>query len=794
MVKFVKKALAITLSAVMIATVAPVTGYAAPETEDILSPDSVFVKGVGTKGLESMTLEAQKTLYGRIDQAATNFMKSTTDLEPIPLGGNDEITYVVEKIRYNDLSLTLDQACQALCAYDYDHPAYYWIDNTVWSTDEHLYLCTVSEYASVETRADINKMVTDGVKGYAKLADMVDDTLDKIAVIHDTILEDIDYAYSEQLIEDRWAHSVHGVFDKQYDSAVCEGYADAFALMMNYLGIPNYYIVGEADLNGTGDGMGHAWNAVSDDGGKTYMYMDLTWDDSSNGYYHKYFGMPQADFESTHFAFLPTNSGIKWLYPIDNLKINSTLDGQYYVKSNCDCRNDVTDAYIDRMYTAASRFERNTLFLGEQYSDLQRVSQYFGKENCQYFQVTYDNKPHLIGILGAGMPTIDISSAQIQLTETEYPYTGSAVEPQPVVSVNGVKLLKDLNYTVSYSNNIEKGDNTAIITVTAAKNSRFTGSLTTSFTISGNALTSDMVTLSAAQFTYNGESQKPTVTVKFGETVLTENTDYTVAYDNDTTSAGIKNVIVSGNGTEFKGTVTKTYEIKAASSNNNSSSGGGGSSGGGSGGGGGSSGGGGGGGSSGGGGGSSGGGGGGSASADTGVKKDPVSTNTVSNNTVSGNTVTGSNVSSNTVTDEDDDEDDDTDVTTFTIKKGKALFTYEISGKTVTLISATAKVKTVKIPNTVKIDGKTYKVTAISANVFKGNKKIRRLVIGSNVKVIGASAFEGCSKLKNITIKAKNLTKVEKKAFSGIPENAVIKIKGTAKQKAKAEKLISRSF
>ena len=48
--------------------------------------------------------------------------------------------------------------------------------------------------------------------------------------------------------------------------------------------------------------------------------------------------------------------------------------------------------------------------------------------------------------------------------------------------------------------------------------------------------------------------------------------------------------------------------------------------------------------------------------------------------------------------------------------------------------------------------------------------------------------------VKKVVIDAKSLKKVGKKAFSGIPENAVIKIKGNAKQKAKAQKLISRSF
>ena len=129
-----------------------------------------------------------------------------------------------------------------------------------------------------------------------------------------------------------------------------------------------------------------------------------------------------------------------------------------------------------------------------------------------------------------------------------------------------------------------------------------------------------------------------------------------------------------------------------------------------------------------------------------------------------------------------------------TVSKGNVSIVYTVKGKTVTLTKVTAKGSTVKIPVTVEENGKTYKVTKIAPNAFKGNKKIKKVVIGGNVTQIGKKAFAGCSGVKKVVIDAKSLKKVGKKAFSGIPENAVIKIKGNAKQKAKAQKLISRSF
>ena len=85
---------------------------------------------------------------------------------------------------------------------------------------------------------------------------------------------------------------------------------------------------------------------------------------------------------------------------------------------------------------------------------------------------------------------------------------------------------------------------------------------------------------------------------------------------------------------------------------------------------------------------------------------------------------------------------------------------------------------TVSIPATVKIDGVTYKVTSIQTNAFRNNKKIKKIIIGSNIKKIGKNAFYGCKNLKSITIRSTKLTEkmVGGNAFKGIDRKAVIKM------------------
>lgn len=99
-------------------------------------------------------------------------------------------------------------------------------------------------------------------------------------------------------------------------------------------------------------------------------------------------------------------------------------------------------------------------------------------------------------------------------------------------------------------------------------------------------------------------------------------------------------------------------------------------------------------------------------------------------------------------------------------------------GSEVRFSKAKAGIKALSIPATIKYKGVTYKVTAISANAVKGNKKIKSVTIGANVKSVAAKAFNNCPKLKTVTIKSTKLTKktASKKSFNKVNKKMVIKV------------------
>lgn len=96
--------------------------------------------------------------------------------------------------------------------------------------------------------------------------------------------------------------------------------------------------------------------------------------------------------------------------------------------------------------------------------------------------------------------------------------------------------------------------------------------------------------------------------------------------------------------------------------------------------------------------------------------------------------------------------------------------------KTVSFYNGKGDAKTVSVPKTVKIQGKTYKVTSVAANAFKDNQKVTSVTINSNVKKIGKNAFYGCKNLKKITVKSTKLKEVGQNALKGVNKNAVVKV------------------
>ena len=400
-----------------------------------------------------------------------------------------------------------------------------------------------------------------------------------------------------------------------------------------------------------------------------------------------------------------------------------------------------------------------------------------------------------------------IDSANVKILDQTF--SPLSIEPNPVVTIGEITLIKDKDYEVFYVGNSGIGTATAAI----VGKGNYEGTVSTKFTINPVSIESARVTVPDQNYT--GKALRPELKVEFDSCTLEEGRDYTVSYS-DNVNIGTANVLIEGKG-NYTGSISASFSIVAPKYSVVVTSDGNGS-----------------------------------------ALTDPVSAKegteiklsatpkdgykfkewqvikggvTIADNkfkigsedveikaifeeisktpeqtatptptvttaptvaaptvtTVPENTaaatatptaaVTAVNTEAPTVTHANTD--------TAEAKKGDVVAdegskaSYQITSEsTVTYISVQKNVTDVSVPAEVKIAGKKYKVTEIKANAFKNNKKLKKITIGKNIKKIGKNAFYGCKNLKNIIVKTTKLTakSVGKNAFKGINAKAVVKV------------------
>ena len=122
------------------------------------------------------------------------------------------------------------------------------------------------------------------------------------------------------------------------------------------------------------------------------------------------------------------------------------------------------------------------------------------------------------------------------------------------------------DYTVDVKSAPNKvGSENALVTVTGTRN--YKGTLVQKAAINAYTLKEDDVDFKAGELTngetiFDGNAKTPEVVVKTGSSTLKKDTDYTVAYS-ENTQVGTATVTITGKG-NYTGTVTKTFKIVAA--------------------------------------------------------------------------------------------------------------------------------------------------------------------------------------------------------------------------------------
>ena len=142
-------------------------------------------------------------------------------------------------------------------------------------------------------------------------------------------------------------------------------------------------------------------------------------------------------------------------------------------------------------------------------------------------------------------------------------YTGSALKPVPSISIGEEQLLNNVDFTLSYENNVNATTESSKAKAIATGKGNYTGSVEIEFAIAPGELNS--LTVSPTSYAYNGTERNPTVTVKDknGKT-LSSGTDYDLTCSGDRIAPGEYTYTATGKG-NYTGSKSGSFSIAKSS-------------------------------------------------------------------------------------------------------------------------------------------------------------------------------------------------------------------------------------
>lgn len=417
---------------------------------------TVFQRGTGTYGFSGLS-EGQQEFYQSLETSLASFDSadlSEAEFQPVRYS-DGRVQYTPFKVNYIKAGIDLEQAKRAWVAFRADHPWLFWLGGIAFSSEELMPVVESDYETDLRGVREMYTTIESAVSGYLDEADQADGTYEKVRVVYNHLIESIDYAYkadgSTPESED-WAHSVVGVFDPAHNKSVCEGYAKALSFMLNILDVPNVYIVGQAG------GGGHAWNAVSFDGGKVYYCMDATWDDPKNseGNQYIFFAMPKTNFEKRHMPDPTTGSGFNWQYamPAFGDNMDYTYFARYAAYGTAETIGDVeaARAFVKRAKVLAP--EENCRMLLSDTEVMKRVAAVL-KLNGYSYSAPQDYSMFLLEDTADSFAA-QVPATAISLSETKLVVDDPSDEEQ-VITISSVTAGND-DYITFYSSNERVAD------------------------------------------------------------------------------------------------------------------------------------------------------------------------------------------------------------------------------------------------------------------------------------------------------------------------------------------------
>lgn len=236
---------------------------------------------------------------------------------------------------------------------------------------------------------DVERKIVDKITDISDSISILNTMYEKELALHDYLVTNVKYEYTDKTYHK--AHSSVGAL--LHGRAVCEGYAMAFKLLCDAIGISCIVVHGTAtNFEGTEN---HAWNIVKLDG-KCY-HIDVTWD-----------GCATVDGALSHNCFNITDDDIGQDHTWDKKllpKCNS-IDDNYFVRSGQFFTN--SDTLKDYLVLGLKNGQRSfSVKVNHKFKDDSRIRNIIQESMRSLFitnllgfsyQLQYDSKRDVINI------------------------------------------------------------------------------------------------------------------------------------------------------------------------------------------------------------------------------------------------------------------------------------------------------------------------------------------------------------------------------------------------------------
>ncbi len=215
------------------------------------------------------------------------------------------------------------------------------------------------------------------------------------------------------------------------------------------------------------------------------------------------------------------------------------------------------DAIADQIYTGFGLYPAVKVYSlsGQRLDEYDHYEvSYENNVNCGIATAIIKGIGEYSGVIKVNFNIVKKNIANLSFAEIpDVTYSGDAYTPDPVIYYGDILLVKDVDYTVSYSANINIGK--ATITITGIGN--YTGTKIIYFNISKNE-TSFSIPVIGAQV-YTGKAVTPDFNLFSGDKLLIKDVDYTVTYENNI-NVGYGRIIIKGIG-NYSGTIVVIFRI-----------------------------------------------------------------------------------------------------------------------------------------------------------------------------------------------------------------------------------------